>query len=183
MTVDGFEPTALDISWSPFGAGRYTPVAPGVAMPGAFTAEITLQSSAKAVMEVEVIDRVPRCIAITLRGGIGGVTSTSVRLPVQRWLDFVCARTAVVVEPGTAPGESVLRPPGDKAETGRVTKAATTAVRRRTIDDDLLRRAADAYKENKVAGIMGACFVGEAQAYRYLRAARERGLLPQRGEN
>lgn len=171
----------LKTKWNPM-KHRAVPAGPGVALPSAFEAELTLAGGMRATLELEVVDGSLRCVSLRLTAATAKrITAEATRLPIQAWVDLVASATAMVTAPGAAPGVTELRPPVTDDEARRVV-GAVRAKRRRTVDDELLRRAADAYRIGGAASVQAVLSVSEATAYRYIRMARERGL-PQRGEN
>lgn len=167
------EMVSAKITWDVMADARLVPVAPGVAVPQAFDAEIELKDGgAAAGLRVEVVDGVPRCMELRLSGK--SIGSRDVRVPVQAWLDRIVALSAFVTRPGGAYG---IGPDDDLAAIEKATSAVT---RRRPVDENRLQRAADAYRAApppKVLGVQAALNVSEAQAYRLIRRAREIGVL------
>lgn len=164
------------VSWKLGKGFSPVPLASGVAVPRVFRAFLTLENDLEVVMEVEVIDRVPRCVELTIKGS--AVTTEDLRLPVQRLLDNVVA--SVAMPTSTANGVTTMAPPVTEDEVQRVVDASHTATRRRSLTDADLRRAADAYRSGGVVAVQAAMNVSEAQAYRYVRKAREAKFLEPR---
>jgi hypothetical protein len=101
------------------------------------------------------------CTAITVRKQTG-VVSRDIRIPLERYLDLVGRHPARVIS-------------GDRR-------------RRRVLTDDFLRTVADAYRSGGgIAGMsptVDARFhASDSQKYRWIKAARERGLLDPRGDH
>jgi hypothetical protein len=62
------------------------------------------------------------------------------------------------------------------------TRQAARKATRRRVSDDRLERVADLYREGGAGAVMDEEAVGERQAYRLVRLAREAGLLGKGGE-
>lgn len=167
-----YEPKAVHVSWNLMKG--MAGVAPGVALPSRFEAELELDGFT-ALLDVAVIDGIPRCVGLTLTADDGAfLTRGSARLPVQRWLDSLVASSALVVDPIPGGVRASIFPEVDKPTKDKV----RTASSRRTVDDDLLRRAAAAWKDGGIPGMMATLHISQPTAYRYRRAAANRGFLP-----
>jgi hypothetical protein len=173
MTMDGLEVDGhpAKISLSLF--DRPVSVARGVAMPSRFVAWLDLGDELQARLACEVIDGSLRCIELILSGPVG-VGGREARLPIQRWLDSLGAHVGLAVR-SSAPGFVAMSPPTDAGDIAMVRDAVT--VHRRSVDNNLLQRFADAYDVGGIIGAMAALSISEATAYRYLKRARAAGIV------
>lgn len=155
------------------------------ALPRSFTARLEYPEDHTVEMDVAVEDGTPRCseLRVIRNPGLGWLNGTELRrFPLQRWLEFVCANAGMVVEPGSVPGNSLLRLPGE-VDSEKVQRDVQRATRRRSIDDDFLREVADAYRvggAQRVKAELGPA--SDSQVFRWVRRARERGILSGRAQ-
>jgi Helix-turn-helix domain len=106
------------------------------------------------------------CTAVTVRRA-EGVGARDLRFPLEEYLAQVRRHPALAEDDG--------RP-----------RDMRTKRKRREMTDTFLREVADAYRAaddgQRVAAVRAAHHASESQVYRWLRLARERGLLDEAGE-
>lgn len=100
------------------------------------------------------------------------------RFPLAHWVEFSCTQAAMRSE--TSDGVTTMTPITTDADAEAAEAAVRGTRRRRRITDELLRDVATVYLHaGEDAGVVSDRFhVSQAQAFRYVRMARERGLLP-----
>lgn len=163
-------------------------ISAGTVLPGLMTARFDYEGEDHDVeMDIAVRDGKPQVDAIrVLRSeGLPALNGTELkRLPFDDLLHFA------VTQAGTLIGQSGnLGPPQTEEEARTVARDVGKAIRRRTITDDLLREFLELWRAGGrgVKGIEHAAKempASESQAWRYLRQAKDRGLLPpSEGEN
>lgn len=141
-------------------------------------------------MLIEVVDGVPRCTEVTFRRTEGGreVRDKDLRaIPKDEGLDswietFVAVCSGEIVERGPHGGSAVY---GGEARVRAGMKTIRDARKgsRRPMTAQRLERVADTYNAQETGGIeaVAAAFgVSRATAVRYIRAARDAGLIEER---
>ena len=101
------------------------------------------------------------------------------RMPIDNWVDFACSQAALR---HTGPG--VLEPIVSEDQLEDAVSDIQSTRRRRRITDALLQDVATVYLEanGDVDAVRAKFHVSKAQAFRYVRLARERDKLPARGD-
>lgn len=99
------------------------------------------------------------------------------RLPLKNWIEYACVEAAM--RP-VSNASGAWEPIGDEAERQAALDDIRDSRRRRRITDELLETVAAVYDEEGGEAEMVAkkVHVSKAQAYRYIRLARDRGFLP-----
>lgn len=168
-------------SWTFKGRGSLSRITKRTVLPTEMTARFDFEGEDHDVeMDVVVKDGKPQVdqIRVLRADGLPPLDGTELRrIPFTDWLQFACAQAGILVQ-----GEGNLGPPTDEDEARQVADDVGRATRRRVITDDLLRRVADLHKEGGYAEVMSGLPCGDRQAYRYVREARERGIMPPKGK-
>jgi hypothetical protein len=164
-----------------------------IAIPSRLTASYSAEGMPLVEIDVAVVDGVPVCDAIRVmrRDGAASLEASELsRIPITEIVDVACRRFGMVlvdVRPGGLDEEGrqttitqyrLADVVGEDAQ--QVRRAVTTARRRRTITDRLLRDVARLYRADPDAptkNVARELHVSAAQASRYVKAARERGIL------
>ena len=99
------------------------------------------------------------------------------RIPFSDWLQFACAQAGILVR-----GDGELGPPTTDDDAELIVKDVGRASRRR-ITDELLRRVADLHRAGGYERVVSDLPCSERQAYRYVKEARERGIMSRKGQD
>jgi hypothetical protein len=135
---------------------------------GAVVITLTDTAADAETVELELTDWAPDAEHPTIAGVMirrqRGVTARDVRVPVGLYVEIVAGALAALVELTGGP----RRPRWSTAR----------------LSDDFLREIAGAYqaapKGKRIAAVRETRDASDSQIYRWLKAARERGLLPER---
>jgi hypothetical protein len=167
-----------------FQLDRMARVGKVTALPRRLTAILEYPEDHTVEMEIVVEDRTPRCSALRIvrnprRGWLNGTELR--RLPLQNWVEFVCATAGLVVDAPSGSDTARIRPAQDDKEMETISQEVQRATRRRVVDDDFLRKVAVAYDvggHQQVNSELGPA--SESQVFRWIRKARELGFLDER---
>lgn len=178
----------VSISWTAGGKSSVSFESVGRAkttthLPTAFTARFEYELDHTVELDVRVKDGLPTCEAVRVERNAACPPLSGRelrRLPVANMVEFACAQAGVVLH---APGS--MSPPTSDAEFDEVAEDVAVAVRRRRVDDGLLRDVAAAYVEHgrDVQSLREVFHVSLSQAHRYLKAARERGFITEESQS
>ena len=159
-------------------------------LPGEFTArwefpddhsiELDIRAGAVDVDGTSVVRPVCQAIRVERNPARPPLNGSELRrLPLKNWIEFACVEAAMRPNPGVA-GSWV--PVGDDpARRQGALDDVQDSRRRRRITDELLETVATVFEEDGggAEAVRKKMNVSKAQAYRYVRLARERGLLPE----
>lgn len=177
----------VSIHWRELG---FEKIGAHTALPRSFTARLEFPEDHTVelditVQEVDVdgtIEGRPVCEAIRVernpsRPPLSGGELR--RMPVNNWVDFACAQAAL-----RHAGPGLLEPIMSEDQLRDAVTDVQSTRRRRRITPALLRDVATVYLEagSDVGAVRDKFHVSQAQAFRYVRLARERKLLPPKGD-
>lgn len=179
-------------SWDLMGGFRR--IGKHTSLPARFTATFEDDDDHTVELEIAVVEvkldgtshAKPVCekVTVTRNPARPPLTGTELRaVPIPKLLEFACLRVAST--PVGASAWSIGGPASEEAA-----EAASADVRRshrrRRVTDELLGNVAAVYLEaegdHAAEEVAKAFFVSLSQAHRYLKQARERGLLPELGQ-
>ena len=153
--------------------GRHT------SLPGAFTARWEFDEDHTVEMDVVATGGQPVCDAIRVlrnpaRPPLSGTELR--RIPVGTWLTFACAQAALRIE-----GDGVVAPVATDDQADVAAHEIERRVKRRRVTEDLLRDVAATYvaAEGDAQVVAETFYVSLSQAFRYIKKAREAGLIPE----
>lgn len=173
----------VSIRWRLGGFGK---IGAHTALPSEFTARFEFPSDHTVELDIAVRDvdvdgtmeNRPICEAIRVernpdRPPLSG--NELRRMPINNWVEFACAQAAL-----RHSGPGVLEPITSDDEQSDAVADIQSSRRRRRITDSLLRDVSTVYLEAgaDASAVRDKFHVSQAQAFRYVRMARERGLLP-----
>jgi hypothetical protein len=151
-------------------------------IPSPFTARFEFPEDHAAELDIAIEDGSPVCDAIRIERNRKkpSLSGTELRrLPLRDWVNFAVGQVALMPREGE-PGVSTLTPAPDD-EAWALTRAADRAPRRRKITEHHLKEVAKVYRasvdDNPRDAVMETFGVKAAMASRYIKLARERGLL------
>jgi hypothetical protein len=159
-----------------------TRIGEATALPPRFTARWEHPEDHTVELDITVVNGRPSCEAVRVIRNPGKPQLSGAelrRLPVENWVTFACAQAFVRQnEDG-----SWSAPQTEEAELAGIADVER-AVKRRWVNDDLLRQVAQVYEANgeRADAVREAFNVSTSQAFRYIKTAREKGFIPQRGE-
>lgn len=135
------------------------------------------------LIEAELVEGVLQCtkVCLTAKPGGGAVTGEHLRLVrVESWIEQVSKLVAVDVEPDTAGGlVAKWTEPGSLSVAGRRTVEKLMPKHgRRPLTEEHYQRVADVHAEHgSVQGVAEALEVPFSTAARWVRTAKQRGLI------
>lgn len=167
-------------SWRFAGRGSLSRITERTVLPTEMTARFDFEGEDHDVeMDIVVRDGRPQVeqIRVLRADGLAPLDGTELRrIPFSDWLQFACAQAGILVR-----GGGVLGPPRDDADADQIVADVGRASRRR-ITDDLLRRVADLHRDGGYELVSRDLPCSDRQAYRYVKEARERGIMPPKGK-
>jgi hypothetical protein len=154
----------------------------GVLLPEQFTARFRGKDDHTVEMEIAVIEGVPVCneVRVIRHSDRPSLTGREIsRLPLSDWVRFACSMVGVgnqgAVRTTTAEW-------GTESYRSDIEGVVRRSRRRNTVTDDFLRDVARIYKENAdaapIEAIRDAYPAAHSTAARWVKQARDRGLLP-----
>lgn len=151
------------------------------ALPGAFTARWDSPDDHTVEMDIAVEGGQPVCNVIRVernrsRPPLSG--SELRRIPVANWVTFACAQAALRVD-DMGEGETRITPVMTEAESAVAVADIEHRVKRRRLNHDLLRDVAATYMDSggDARVVAEKFYVSPSQAFRYVKKAREAGLI------
>jgi hypothetical protein len=142
------------------------------------------ECDALVTLEVEILDRQPRCRAVTCsaRDDQSFVTAGTLKsLPITRYLQLASSNAVMSVTKDPHGPGLVLQPVGDDEVGVLANQLERIGRRRRLITDGFLRDVADLYLRNQADAPTKAVaehfHTSRQNAGKWVKAARDRGLL------
>jgi len=175
----------FSVSWHPPGGSASWKRLGEAVLSAPFTARLEFPDDHTVELEIDVEQGVPVCESIRVERNPTRPSLTGGelrRMPLKDWVSFAVAEAALMVRARNADG-SVTMTPTSPEEAGEIERDAGTRMRRRTINEELLRDVARVYRanvDNRPREAVTETFtVAPATAARYIKLAREQGFLGQ----
>lgn len=171
----------ISVHWSLSSETSFVELGNNVALPTPFTARFEDDDQHPIELGIDVENGTPVCTSIHIKRNpkLGPLTGSEVsKLPVVRWVEVACLHASMRAD--REPGGALAMSPLDSIEDAQ---AAVNQIkgrtRRRRITNELLQDVANTYLASggDIEAVARAHHVSVSQAFRYRKAAIERGLL------